>query len=78
MPRPWSDGWSWVEGGDGMTGWGSRHATLVIWIRIGIGIWLAALAAVFGANHDWWGLLLLLPAALHFYLAGRVYRATHR
>jgi len=59
-----------------MSGWGSEHATLVIWIRIAVGIWLTALAAVFAANHTWWGLLLLLPAALHFYLAGRAYRAT--
>ena len=61
-----------------MAGWGSAHATLVIWIRIGVGIWLIALAVVFGADHTWWGLLLLIPAALHFYLAGRVYRATRQ
>jgi hypothetical protein len=44
-------------------------------VRIAVGIWLIALAAIAWSDGYWWGLLLLAPAALHFYLA---YRVTHR
>jgi hypothetical protein len=43
-------------------------------IRLAVGIWLLALTAYLCYREIWWGLLLLAPAALHFYLA---YRSHH-
>ena len=41
-------------------------------VRIAVGIWLLIGAGF--ACHDgyWWGLVILPPAALHFYLAYRI------
>jgi hypothetical protein len=41
-------------------------------VRIAVGIWLLILAAILCGSGYWWGVLLLAPAALHFYLAYRV------
>jgi hypothetical protein len=41
-------------------------------VRIAVGVWLLILAAILGGSGHWWGVLLLAPAALHFYLAYRV------
>ena len=44
-------------------------------VRTAVGIWLLIGAGF--ACHDgyWWGLVILLPAALHFYLAYRILKA---
>lgn len=44
-------------------------------VRIAVGIWLLIGAAL--ACHDgyWWGLVILLPGALNFYLAYRTLKA---
>ena len=44
-------------------------------IRLTVAIWLLALAAYLCYRDIWWGLLLLAPAALHFYLAYRSHRS---
>jgi hypothetical protein len=44
-------------------------------VRVGVGIWLLFLAAILCGYGYWWGVLLVAPAALHFYLA---YRLGHR
>ena len=50
------------------------HRNTVVRVRLGVGIWLLGLAAYLCYRDIWWGLLLLAPAALHFYLA---YRSHH-
>jgi hypothetical protein len=51
---------------------GRRRA--MVRIRFGVGIWLLALAAFLCYSGFWWGLLLIAPAALHFYLGYRLQR----
>jgi hypothetical protein len=41
-------------------------------VRFGVGIWLLALAAYSCYSGLWWGVLLVAPAALHFYLGYRL------
>lgn len=52
-----------------------RHPRLLIAVRVGVGIWLVILTAILCRSGRWWGLALLAPAALHFYLAIRLARA---
>jgi hypothetical protein len=51
------------------------HPRVAARIRIGVGVWLLVLAAIACGLGDWWGALLVAPAALHLYLA---YRLLHR
>jgi hypothetical protein len=44
-------------------------------VRFGVGIWLLALAAYACYSGLWWGVLLIAPAALHFYLGYRLQRS---
>jgi hypothetical protein len=44
-------------------------------VRFGVGIWLLALAAYLCYSGFWWGVLLIAPAALHFYLGYRLQRS---
>lgn len=44
-------------------------------VRLGVGIWLLALAAYACYSGVWWGALLVAPALLHFYLAYRLLRS---
>jgi hypothetical protein len=55
--------------------YGYGHPRAVVRVRVGVGIWLLILAAILEASGYWWGVLLVAPAALHFYLA---YRVQHR
>jgi hypothetical protein len=41
-------------------------------VRFGVGIWLLGLAAYACYSGLWWGVLLVAPAALHFYLGYRL------
>jgi hypothetical protein len=41
-------------------------------VRFGVGIWLLAFAAYTCYSGLWWGVLLVAPAALHFYLGYRL------
>ena len=41
-------------------------------VRFSVGVWLLALAAYACSSGYWWGVLLIAPAALHFYLAYRL------
>ena len=49
------------------------HGPAVAGIRYSVGVWLLALGAYLCFRDIWWGLLFIIPAALHFYLG---YRAT--
>ena len=55
-----------------------RHPRFVARVRVGVGVWLLILTAILyvSGRSDWWALLLVPAAALHFYLAYRVPRAT--
>jgi hypothetical protein len=57
--------------------WERRHPRPWIVGRIVIGIWQAILTAIL-CQQSWWGLALLAPAALQFYLAYRVAVAMQR
>jgi hypothetical protein len=55
--------------------WEQRHHPgLWIWVRVLSGFWLLILTGILCQYGDWWGLALLAPAALHFYLAHRLGR----
>jgi hypothetical protein len=54
---------------------GRRHPRLIARVRIAVGIWLLVAAAILCAEGRWWGVVLVAPAALHFWLA---YRLRHR
>jgi len=57
------------------TAWEERHhPVLWIWVRVLAGIWLVILTGMLCQYGRWWGLALLVPAALHFYLALRLGR----
>jgi hypothetical protein len=51
-----------------------RHPRTVAWVRVAVTLWLLALAGIFcsrgGAGY--WGALLVVPAALNFWLACRL------
>jgi hypothetical protein len=55
--------------------WAYRHPRVLICLRIGIGIWILFLTAILCNHGYWWGLVLLAPAAAHFFLARRFARA---
>src|ERR1700729_1416455 len=58
------------------TSWEVRHHPgLWVWVRVLIGIWLVILTGILCQDGYWWGLALLAPAALHFYLALRLGRS---
>jgi hypothetical protein len=60
------------------TSWELRHPAPSVLGRIFIGIWLAVLTAFVCQSGSWWGLTLLLPAGLQFYLGFRVAAALER
>jgi len=57
--------------------YGHRHWLLIARVRIGVGVWLLIVTAIlFGTGQSgWWAALLVLAAALHFYLAYGARRA---
>jgi hypothetical protein len=57
------------------TSWEYRHSRLVIPVRVVSGAWLVFLTAVlYGYGRGgWWGALLVPAAALHFYIAYRLW-----
>ena len=73
-----SGGWQPIDAAP----YGHRHPLLVARIRIAVGIWLLIVAGMVFVRglSDWWAVLLLPAAGLHFYLAYRnlAYRNRHR
>jgi hypothetical protein len=53
----------------------NSHCRAKARVRFGVGIWLLALAAYTCYSGLWWGVLLVAPAALHFYLGYRLQRS---
>ena len=46
--------------------------------RVAIGIWLLVAGAILLGEGYWWGVVMVAPAALHFYLAFRLHHAVQR
>jgi len=55
--------------------WERRHPRLIVRVRVAIGIWLLVAGAILLGEGYWWGVLMVAPAALHFYLAFRLRHA---
>jgi hypothetical protein len=56
--------------------YGYPSARTVVVVRCAVGVWLLALCAYLLARGIWLGLLFLVPAGVHFYLAYRALRAS--
>jgi Flp pilus assembly protein TadB len=56
----------------------ARKARLLIPLRAAIGLWLVVLTGVLCFFGEWWAPVLLLFAALHFYLSVRLVRTRPR
>ena len=52
--------------------WERRHPRLIVRLRVAIGIWLLVVGAILVGEGYWLGVLMVAPAALHFYLAYRL------
>jgi hypothetical protein len=52
--------------------WERRHWRLIVRMRVAIGIWLLVVGGILLSDGYFWGVLMLAPAALHFYLAYRL------
>jgi hypothetical protein len=55
--------------------WERRHPLLIIRMRVAIGTWLLVAGAILLSEGYRWGLLMVAPAVLHFYLAYRLRHA---
>ena len=55
--------------------WERRHPRLIVRLRVAIGIWLLVVGAILVGEGYWLGVLMVAPAALHFYLAYRLRHA---
>jgi hypothetical protein len=54
-----------------LNAYAQAHGHAVARIRYGVGVWLLALGAYLCYRNIWWGLLFVVPAALHLYLGYR-------
>jgi hypothetical protein len=52
--------------------WERRHWRLVVRMRVAIGIWLLVVGGILLSDGYWWGVLIFVAAALHFYFAYRL------
>jgi hypothetical protein len=55
--------------------WERRHWRLIVRVRVVIGIWLLIVGGILLWGHYWWGVVMVLPAWLHFYFAYRLRNA---
>jgi hypothetical protein len=54
------------------TSYDERHPYLMGGIRLAVGVWLFVLFTFLLSAGDWWGVVLLLPAAILFVVGTRV------
>jgi hypothetical protein len=52
--------------------WERRHWRLIVRVRVAIGIWLLVVGGILLSYGYWWGVLIFVAAALHFYFAYRL------
>ena len=55
-----------------------RPPQTVAWVRVAVAIWLLVLAGIFWSRGYHWGAALLAPAALHLWLARRLFARAQR
>jgi hypothetical protein len=55
-----------------------RDPQTVAWVRVAVAIWLLVLAGIFWSRGYHWGAALLAPAALHLWLARRLFAGAQR
>jgi hypothetical protein len=55
-----------------------RDPQTVAWVRVAVAIWLLVLAGIFWSRGYHWGAALLAPAALHLWLARRLFARAQR
>lgn len=55
-----------------------RDPQTVAWVRVAVAIWLLVLAGIFWSRGFHWGAALLAPAALHLWLARRLFARAWR
>ena len=55
-----------------------RRPQTVAWVRAAVAIWLLVLAGIFWFRGYHWGAALLAPAALHLWLARRLFAGAQR
>jgi hypothetical protein len=55
--------------------WERRHWRLIVRMRVAIGIWLLVVGGILLSYGYWWGVLIFVAAALHFYFAYRLRHA---
>jgi hypothetical protein len=55
-----------------------RNPQTVAWVRVAVAIWLLVLAGIFWSRGYYWGAALLAPAALHLWLARRLFARAQR
>jgi hypothetical protein len=55
-----------------------RHPQTVARVRVAVAIWLLVLAGIFWSRGYHWGAALLAPAALHLWLARRLFASAQR
>jgi hypothetical protein len=60
-----------------LSAYGHGRGRPVAVLRCAVGIWLVSLCVYLSARGSWLGLLFLVPAAAHFYLAYRAMRSPH-
>ena len=58
------------------TSYDVRHPVLMAWVRFVPGAWLVVLTALLFSIGDWWGVALLVPAGILFWVGVRVLRST--
>jgi hypothetical protein len=51
-----------------------RHPRFVARLRFAVGVWLLVLTSILIGFGRWWGVILLVPAGLPFYLSYRIRR----
>jgi hypothetical protein len=55
-----------------------RHPYVMAGVRVAVGVWLIVLFALLGSIGDWWGAVLLLPAAISIWIGGRVFESSRK
>jgi hypothetical protein len=54
------------------TPYDARHPVVMAWVRFVPAAWMVVLTVLLWSIGDWWATVLLLPAALAFWIGWRV------
>jgi len=50
------------------------HPRSTVGVRVAVGIWLLIGAGIACSDGYWWGVVIVLPSALNFYIAYRTFK----